>query len=299
MDWTILLLAAPAILVPVVLLFGFAGCGFQGRGVAPLDIPANLRVMERDFERITLAWDYLDPPPEAVTFQIARQQDGLPWLPLEDLPFSPRTYPHTGLQEGTSYFYRVRAVRNSEQRVSDWTPDPPLQATTLAWESIFTTAGMPPNPGNGDNQANNCIVQRINGVALGGAFVRLTLRGILNETTVLTGVTISKAVPLGAPQPYDSADAPVAVTFNGGAGVTLLNGGTAVSDKITFAVVQGQDLLVALDVGIGSGRILRRPLTGAVAFIGNNRAEAAQPIRTAGYNTNNDRVYCIETIELA
>jgi hypothetical protein len=141
-------------------------------------------------------------------------------------------------------------------------------------------------------------VQRINGVAHGGSFVRVTLRGIVTETTVLTRVTVSTAVPAGSPQPWDSANPPVAVTFGGAAAVNITAGGTAVSDKISFPVVPGQDVHIAFDVAAGSGRILRRSLPGAVAFVGGNRAEAALTDRTGGYNANNGDVYCIELVEV-
>jgi hypothetical protein len=76
-----------------------------------------------------------------------------------------------------------------------------------------------------------------------------------------------------------------------------------VSDKISYPLnfaIGGQDLLIAFDVGNGSQRILRRPVLGALAFVGNNKADAAKKDRGAtGYNTVNNFVYCVEKIELA
>jgi hypothetical protein len=129
--------------------------------------------------------------------------------------------------------------------------------------------------------------------------VRITLRGVVNETTLLTAVSVSRAVPAGAVQPWDSADPPRLVTFGGVGTVNIAGNGTAVSDKVSYDVAQGQDLLVAMNDGAASGRVLRRDVPGALAFIGNNRAEAALMDRTAGYNTDNDRAYCIELIEVA
>jgi hypothetical protein len=299
MEWLILFLIVPVIVVPVVVLYGYAGCTFHAPLPADPEPPAdptNLRVTDIQADSVTLEWDYLNPSPDPVTFEI--QRDGVA-LPPSVPPLTGTTHTDSGLEPETTYAYRVTAIRSSDNTRSG--PSNEVMAATLPWETVFTTAGIPPNPGNGDNQANNCIVQRINGLARGGRFVRVTLRGIVNETTVLTAVTVSRAVPAGSPQPYNSADAPKTVTFAGASAVTLLNGEVKTSDKVAYdpPLVQGQDLLVAFNVGAGSGRILRRIVTGALAFIGNNLAEAAAMNRSAGYNTQSDRVYCIELIEVA
>lgn len=301
MEWIILLVIVPVIVVPVVLLYGFAGCTFDpsvqpGNPPAPGPpaTPTDLAATATDLDRIALAWAYLDPPPDAVKFQIQRTGGSpLPQPPL----VTGTTFDDTGLDEGTTYVYQVKAVRDSdgvESELSD-----PADATTLSFQSVFTTEGIPPSPSNGVDVNNDCIVQRITGINGSGIFVRITLRGIVNETTELTAVTISRAVPANATQPWDSEETPVPVTFNGAAGVSVANGEAAVSDKISYAVSPGQDLHVAFDVSAGSGRVLRRNVTGQVAYTGSNRAEAGTMTRTAGFNTDNGRVYCIEAIEVA
>jgi len=299
MEWAILLLIVPVVAVPIVLLQGFAGCGFEASPadppVAPPAAPVNLRVTGTDLDRVELAWDYLIPAPDEVTFEILHNQSE----PPVETTITGTTFTHLGLGEGTAHAYQVRAVRSSDQQSSAWVPEPPVVATTRRFETVFTSAGIAPNPQNGVNNADDTLVQRINAVAKDGAFVRITLRGIVNETTALTAVTVSTAVPAGAVQLWNSADPPRAVTFAGSGAVNLAGGGTIVSDKISYPVVLGQDVLIAMDVGNASGRIVRRDVTGAVAFVGNNRAEAALMNRTAGYNTDNNRAYCIELIEVA
>lgn len=295
MAWLILLLLIPSVVVPVVLLWGFSGCTFHRPLGQPAPAsPTDLHAIDVQADSITLSWSYLDPP-EAVTFSIHR--DGA--LIASSLPQSPTTYTNSGREPETSYHYQVSAVLFDVS--SDREPaDPGLLVTTPPWVSIFDTANVPPNPQNGATQANDCIVQRINGVARSGKFVRVTLRGIANSTTVLTAVTVSRAVPAGSAQEYNSADQPKVLTFNGVGGVTLQNGEAKTSDTMRYDVVQGQDLLVALDVGAASGNILRRIVTGTLSFIGNNNAgEAALMNRSAGYNAQTDRVFCIERIELA
>jgi hypothetical protein len=150
------------------------------------------------------------------------------------------------------------------------------------------------------NLAGGCIVQRIPGATItrGGTLVRITLVGLPNQTTQLSAVTISQTLPTSAPQPWDAADIPVAVTF-GGTAVSLQNGVPVVSNIISYPVTQGQDLLIAFNVSPASQNVLRRGVTGAVGYTRNNTAEAATQDRSAGYGTNNDLMYCIERIEVA
>jgi hypothetical protein len=302
MEWLILLLLVPAIVAPVVLLFGFAGCrqilGFED----PILVVAEPRFPRVEFtglNQIRFAWDYMTPPPEPVTFEVEINGTNPPGQTIES-GITDRFFPHTGLQQGQTFLYRVRAVRTSDQQRSIWVPEPPLSATTLSFETILETTTNPPSPPAGVNLAGGTIVQRINGAAItrGGSLVRITLVGLPNQQTVLSAVTISQALPTTAPQPWDSADIPVAVTF-GGTPVNLQNGVPVVSDIISYPVIQGQDLLIAFNVSPASQNVLRRAVTGPVAYTRNNTAEAATQDRSAGYTTNNNLVYCIERIEVA
>ena len=302
MEWLLLFLMVPAVVIPVVLLFGFAGCrqilGFEDPVLVVAD-PQFPRVESMGLNHIRVAWDYLIPPPEAVTFEVEINSFDPPGQTIEsEIP--DLFLQHTGLQEGQAFFYRVRAVRSNDQHASHWVPDPPLSATTLSFETVFETTTNPPNPVAGVVAAGNGVVQRINGAAItrGGTFVKVTLAGLPNQVTQLAAVTISHPVATNAPQPWDSADPPVALTF-GGAAVTLQNGVPVVSDILSFPVKQGEDLLIAFDVSVASQNVLRRGVTGAQAYRRTNSAEAATQDRSAGYGTENNLVYCIERIEIA
>jgi len=302
MEWPVLLLMAPAVVIPVVLLFGFAGCrqilGLEDPVLVVAD-PKFPRVESIGLNHIRIAWDYLIPPPEPVTFEVEITSTNPPGVTIEtgitDLFFQ-----HTGLPEGETFVYKIRAVQVSDHRASDWVPDPPLVGTTLSFETVFETTTNPPSPAAGVAAAGRGIVQRINGAGIvrGGTFVRITLVGLQGQETRLSAVTISHPAPINAPQPWDSADPPAAVTF-GGAAVSLPNGAAAVSDIISFPVVTGEDLLVAFDVSATSQNVLRRGVTGSQAYTKNNTAEAATQDRSAGYSTENNVVYCIERIEVA
>lgn len=405
MDWIILLLCVPAIVVPVVLLFGFAGCGLDVTGQLVLPtVPANLHAtLANNRKGIDLVW--LPTGGAADGFEITRTAAGETTATLSSTqPSSNDSSP--ALKPGVTYHYTVRAIKSGQpaqysptgpsndafatmpptapvlsgQLLSanviglSWTasdkatryrllhvtdntivyegdqttanhsniqpgtheyqvvaivgvdktgvsqgfndslpvdvlsdPSATVQVATGPvtppnWTTIFSTAGIAPNPNNGVDAANDTIVQRIPAPATGGAKVRVTLRGITNQlpATVLTAVTISRAAPAGGGQPQNSVDAPVAITFGGAAGVPLPTNGTAqLSDPINYAVVAGQDLHIAFNVAAASGRVLRRNVAGATAYVKNNAAEAGLATRPPQYNTNNNVVYCIETIEVA
>jgi hypothetical protein len=141
MDWLILILGVPAILIPLVLLFGFAGCAqfaspctnssdcppdsvcVDGSCVAaapnpPPFPPENLAARALDDRSVSLTWTNTDP---AVTdFQIERTPEGGEVEDVETFPAPDSPTGATdafGLQEGVTYIYRVRALLGQE--VSD------------------------------------------------------------------------------------------------------------------------------------------------------------------------------------
>jgi hypothetical protein len=212
MEWLLLLLLVPAIVTPVVLLYGFAGCGFEvsvGPG-APAD-PTNVHVASKDLDHITLKWDYPDSPPEPVTFEVEinatdppGQTFGIP------NPQTPQEFSHTGLSEGKVFEFRVRAVQASDPKESNWVPTVPPRVATLSFQTAFGPITLTNNDGGNDGA---CTVQRIEpaSLLLGGSKVRLTLRGPTAGGLTLDLITISRAAvpsddPLNNPMPdrYDS-----------------------------------------------------------------------------------------------
>jgi hypothetical protein len=303
MDWLLLFLAVPAVIVPIVLLCGFAGCrtllGFEDPVliVAP---PENLRPESVGFDGITLTWDYLDPPPEPVTFEVEVNDTDPPAQTIVT-GITGRFLFRSGLPSGADFFFRIRAVRTSDHVASDWVPDPALLVSTLIFETTFETTTNPPTPVGGVSLPGDCIVQRIPGAAItrGGSLVRITLQGLATQETRLDFVSLSQSLPTTAPEPWDSADPPVQVTFSGNPVVILQNGMPAVSDIISYPIAAGADLLIAFDVNATSQNLLRRTVTGAQAYIRNNTSQAAAQNRSAGYLTNNNLVHCVDKIEVA
>ena len=160
MDWLILILGVPAILIPLVLLFGFAGCTpaaeaciddsecpaglvcFQNACVSadttspPPSPPDSLTANARDDQSVSLTWTEADP---AVTdFEIERIPEA--GEPGERVVFAVQanlsptgaasaTDASSDLQEGVTYIYRVRAVLGEQH--SDFSPSEGISATVF------------------------------------------------------------------------------------------------------------------------------------------------------------------------
>jgi Fibronectin type III domain len=137
MDWLILILGVPAILIPLVLLFGFAGCAIAHRCTDDGDCPAGMRCVDGmcvdasmanpppsapqnlvavaiDDRSVSLTWINTDPA--ATDFRIERSSDGGEFAAIPapaDLSPAGAT-DASGLQEGVTYIYRVRARLGGE-----------------------------------------------------------------------------------------------------------------------------------------------------------------------------------------
>jgi hypothetical protein len=131
MDWLILILGVPAILIPLVLLFGFAGCSAAGRcaddsdcpvgthcgaeGVCFADAdaspsaPQNLAATARDDHSVSLTWRPADPATTDFGIERAEEGDDFTAIPApQDLSATGAT-DTSGLLAGVTYTYRFSA----------------------------------------------------------------------------------------------------------------------------------------------------------------------------------------------
>jgi len=177
MDWVILILGVPAVLVPLVLLFGFAGCysvatpcfddsdcpvgticSADGTCVGtgetvtdpddpppppPVSVPENLSATAIDDRSVLLTWSSDEP---GATFQIDRaDEDGTNFTRLDIPPalVSPAgtTDDTPGLLEGVTFLYRISAVVDGQtSQPSDNSSATVLPATPVGLTA--TTAGI-------------------------------------------------------------------------------------------------------------------------------------------------------------
>jgi hypothetical protein len=182
-EWLILLLLVPAILVPMVLLVGFAGCDDSDVfGTPPgADIPVIESVVAESLSAIVLAWQVwsLIPPR---TFEVERTSpDGTidPTIPVADLSFEDSGLPTSKADPVTGavevYSYRVRSVRLSDGETSDWSApvSSPTFLISFGGENFLAAGGSSPVSGG------FCLIQRIatSQLTFSGTKVQIVLRG--------------------------------------------------------------------------------------------------------------------------
>jgi hypothetical protein len=126
MEWLILVLLTPLVVVAVVLLYGFVGCGeVLGIEDRRLDLrPTNLKATAVGTERIELTWDSPSPA-DTKEFSLERRKlsETTGWAPLADLPTRPNPVPAKPgvapssidpVGEGAAFAYRVEAVAKDD-----------------------------------------------------------------------------------------------------------------------------------------------------------------------------------------
>jgi hypothetical protein len=132
MDWLILILLVPAIIVPIVLLWGFAGCGEFGTA-APDKTPAptNLKATAKGTNLITLEWQ--NNAAETAKFKVTRVEEGSsPPPPKVYDNLAGKTFDDTmDVKEGTTYFYEVNAGSPS-----GYDSDPSNQSAATAFPAV-------------------------------------------------------------------------------------------------------------------------------------------------------------------
>jgi hypothetical protein len=286
MEWVMLVLLVPAIVIPVVLLFGFAGCGaYLGSGPTPPVITSATPV---DPATVRLDWTFASGV--SASFQVRREKGSAG--PADIVPSDTSPFIDSGLDAATEYTYQVRAVQLVDGAPSDWS----AAATIQTWARAFT-AGL--EQAGADRSATGaCVVQRVGAGNLSqrGNLVGVTVRAASNGNLLLSRVTISRPALVG--NEFDSAAKPVDVA----AAVQLTAGQSVPLPPVPFDVSANEDLLVAFDVATpGAGRFvagvphttyLKEPPPGGQI------TEAGTQNR-AGFVTRPDELWFIDAIDVA
>lgn len=289
------MLLATVMVVPVVLLYGYAGCSFEPGTFVPV-IPVNLTVTNVSSTSVSLSWVH-DDVSEGVTFEVERLKDG-DTTPVV-LPASETSFTDTGLLLETLYRYRVRAVYGMFP--SEFSSQ--VEATTLGPQVCFSSTLMTDQAG----LEGFCIVQRIEParLAAGGSLVFITVRGSTVGNLVLDRVFISQ--PAAAGNPYDSAADLTQVAT----AVTVPANTPVVLPVVAYTLDRTRPLLVSFDISATAGQGNVRfqnpvPAAEAIMFFRAATAEASVADRLPSaanpgatpYNTSNS-IYLIERIEVA
>jgi hypothetical protein len=315
-EWLILLLLVPAIVVPVVLLVGFAGCtsdyqdfdvarpGGNGDGNGPPD-PVIDSAEGKSVSIITLKWMYGGA---AANFQIERSGQILP-LPYPDSsPFD-----DTGLEAETSYSYKVLALDGNGDPLSNWSNEVvgktlPFELTLESWPDPDKTPYIAPHS---EGWEGYTLVQRIEPIRLStsGTKVRITLRASSVSDASIDRIYISqpKPNPTNVPtiNPYDSEADLTAVTTT----PIFIAQGQPFTIPVTLTGIdykldEGMPLLIAVDFApsppSGVAYIETVPEE-AAAYWEFGVAEATTPdgVRSANYQQDTPAaIYLIEKIEV-
>jgi hypothetical protein len=266
--------------------------------------PSDLQVTNpRDVDQIEIDWKN-DSKAKKIDFRLQfRPFPG--GAAFSDRPAVAKTKDtHPNLTEDTEFEYRVVAfvtgIENGAMKevVSD--PSVAIRGKTLKWRPIFNATLGP----DSRDRLGDCLVQRISAAALtpkhDGIWVRITMRGVVNQSTHLTAIHISRGRTGG--NPWDSAADLTEVRFGGASGaISPQNGDPVVSDKTKYTLDADQDLIIAVNVKSDSKALRRGAKPGVQRFAKDNAAEAGTQVRSpAGYTPpENGFVYCIEKIEVA
>jgi hypothetical protein len=303
MDWLILLLLIPAVLLPLVLIHGFAGCSFHGSAIAET-APTNLSAVPvpsaQAGSAVMLTWEVTDA--NSTGTQIERAVDGGDFVVLMDpsdptkpLSVAGTTFTDQGLPPGTTFLYQVRDLNSSTASTN---PSNMVTVTT------FKTAFFADNTVNDTDQPGDAgltLVQILSSSLLqaSGQLVNLTLRGPTTGSLTLDNTFVSNAAATG--DPYDADAPPILVISN----LALNNATMAISPAGTFLLDQSKTLLVAFDINpvANTGRYATLPQGGAIAYAkqppvpGGSLNEAGVMNRSSGYGSGVE-LFLVHKIEV-
>jgi hypothetical protein len=283
-EWVILLLAVASIVVPVVLLFGFAGCDALFDLTHIPKRPLIVSATGTAVDTIAVEWTFdFDTPTK---FQLER--DG---TIAADLDGAARMFDDdSGLAEGSEHSYRVRAFFGDDW--TDWSPAVP--GKTLTFLPTFSAALGEDEP----NWADYCLVQRIEPVRLSrsGPQVRITIQSSSTADLTIDSIFISQVAAGG-----DDYDSDVDLTQVASA-VTVPANTSLVLPPLRYALDHTQPLLVAVDFSStpGSGNVRRARL-----LSGSEARTFYKVVRESGVNdrqadyTPVDAITLVEKIEVA
>ena len=293
MEWLILLLLVPAILVPVVLMCGFAGCSFEpvpvgggddGNGGSTTVMPPTVTAKPKNVDHIFVSWQGTDPNHAAQKFHYVRT----PGAPPVDVDASVTTQDDTGLDASTTYTYQVSTI------AADGTSDP-----TSAMASTFQAA-LDIRAAAATDQPNFAgdftFVQRIGAAKLlaGGGTVGIKVRGAAANNVTINRIYISQAAATG--HPWDSAgDLTPVITSP----LTLPNAQPVDLEPIAYNLDKTQDLIIAFDftAAPGSDTIAVVPsLQGITLYFKAGIQQASVQARDPGYSTGPSQLYLVVTI---
>jgi len=294
MEWLILLLLVPAILVPVVLLCGFVGCHFHpqpvegGNGTVTVMPPKVNPPEPKNVDHITVSWQNADLKP-ALDYQFVRLKGGVADPPVVVPPGSDTTVTKddTGLDAATVFTYQVSTHT--------------ANGTSAATETTASTfqAAFDVRPAAATSQPNFAgdftFVQRIGAAKLlaGGTTVGIKVRGAPASNVTINRIYISQ---VGGGNPWNSAGDLTPVLSSP---LALPDAQPIDLEPIVYSLDNSQDLIIAFDftAAPGSDTIAYvSPEPGVTLYFKAGVQQASVQTRDPGYSTGPSQIYLVATI---
>ena len=300
MELLLLAVLLPLVIVPVVLLSGFAGCTTFGTTEQSSGPAAtfNLTATAIGTDQIRLTWQHSSAG--GFQFRVGRQRADGSWDDAHGIP-APATsmeFVDKFLDSGKTYNYRALAFASTNLSTPS-APSNEKAATTWKWETAYDQPLTKPPAVDGLTFSGDCLVQRIDKTLLkvSGTKTRLTVR--CATTLTITAAFISRPVGATGTDRWQPAPDRKAVS-----GTLVVPPDVAFPlGEVDYALTNADDLLVAFDIASGQGRRLNAGVGASIGFVKNGSAgvpaqEAAlSPRTTTNWNTNNG-LFLIEKIEV-
>jgi fibronectin type III domain protein len=313
-EWLILSLLVPAIVVPIVLLTGFAGCDVvYDLERPPLTVPMIDSVEGTSGKAIAVTWTYSHN--DVTHFDIERRK--LPESTVEDeIHVSvadvkmPGTNIHTltddnrnrGLKGETAYEYRVRAIGDGQE--TEWST--PVSGATFPFQPTFTWTQTEVD--NGEDRTGwqgYSLIQRIEPSRLSrsGEQVRITLRAssAMGTKAAIDRVYISKPDPRPGADPYDSDPADLTAVATTSFVLPAVDPLMPVEplEPVNYVLDAEQPLLIAVDFNPDTASDIRAYVnpTGASTYEKPGSAEATNSNRS-GFSPAAARIFLIDKVEV-
>jgi hypothetical protein len=319
MDSIMLFVPSAAILLAIVILFGFSGCFVDATGTGgppegpeepeepekpkkpdePSEVPAPSDLVGVGIGRTQIDLTWNDNAMNSTHFRLTRAENGgSPVTIADNLPVAatnPQGHSDTDqLVEGQLYQYQVFASAGGMESAGSNLAD----VSTLTMKVCFDDG---PTATTGEDRfavSGRTLVQRIAAALLdfSGPTIRLTVRAASASNLALGAIFISQPAPAG--DQWDSAPDLTPVLFQGNTGIVVTAGNNAVSDEIVYALDKTQDLIVAFDLVDPANTRQTTGVAGAQGFLRMGPPEAGVADRSQGYNLNDEMVLVVEKIEV-
>jgi hypothetical protein len=278
-EWLILLLLVPAIVAPIVLVFGFAGCGFHGAAL-PLPEPTIDSATGTSFNTISVAWGINGTDP--VTFQRTNLDNSVTDLGVQPLSPFTDTVP-TPTQSDQNLVYQYQAANN--------VLTPVVWQTAVSGKTFELTFDGMLNPTiEGTGAEGQTQVQRIESgypLTKNGTSIQILLQADAASGASIEAIYISQADPNQPTQPWQPANDLTQVPLPAQPFIIPPGGSVVALAPVAYNLDASKPLLIALNYSASPASGVKAsnplPITRAAVYY-KPGAEAALQTRSAGYN---------------